>query len=96
MQLEEQAQLAPLLLWSFIVKLSPRPGQNALAAQLCVLARSSCVDLTRDSQTAWRQPRDVTHSRAPAFSAGQEPEQQLSLVNRDATQVGSNKVPPTR
>ncbi|GAA6102862.1 uncharacterized, partial [Tachysurus ichikawai] len=43
---------------------------NALAAQLCVLARSSCVDLTRDSQTAWRQPRDVTHSRSPAFFAG--------------------------
>ncbi|KAI9528863.1 hypothetical protein NQZ68_017463 [Dissostichus eleginoides] len=38
------------------------PKGNAGLSQLCVLSRPSCVDLTRQSQTCWRQPPDVIHS----------------------------------
>lgn len=36
--------------------------RNAALSQLCVLSQPSCVDLTRQSQTCWRQPPDVIHS----------------------------------
>lgn len=41
---------------------NPVLWRNAGLSQLCVLSRPSCVDLTRQSQTCWRQPPDVIHS----------------------------------
>lgn len=41
---------------------NPVLWRNAGLSQLCVLSQPSCVDLTRQSQTCWRQPPDVIHS----------------------------------
>lgn len=48
---------------------NPVLWRNAGPGQLCVLSRPSCVDLTRQSQTCWRQPPDVIHSPRRALWA---------------------------
>lgn len=50
---------------------NPVLWRNVGWRQLCVLSRPSCVDLTRQSQTCWRQPPDVIHS--PPTRSGRLP-----------------------
>lgn len=47
--------------------------RNAPSRQLSVLSLPSCVDLTRQPQTAWRQPPYVIHSPAPTRLSGNRP-----------------------
>lgn len=55
---------SPLFLFGSYFPFSHNPvlWRNAGSRQLCVLSRPSCVDLTRQSQTCWRQPPYVIHS----------------------------------
>lgn len=63
-----------VLFWSYFpFSHNPVLWRNAPLRQLCVLFHPSCVDLTRQSQTAWRQSPDVIHSPAPTRPSWQTP-----------------------
>ncbi|KAJ7989239.1 hypothetical protein DPEC_G00317430 [Dallia pectoralis] len=62
----------------------------------CVLFHPSCVDLTRRSQTAWRQAPDVTHSPSGAVSQSPRPASSPLLPTAAVTQMFTSAADPFR